>query len=221
MSKKYGLGRVHIPDNRDYKLDGLVDPSAKRANFWQHAGCLDQGQSDECTSFSAKQWLLTMPIHDPSPTLTPDILYAKSQALDSIPLPHSGSTIRATFQALQNLGYVGAYSFTNDTTILSNYVLETGPIVIGVPFLENMYNLKDNTFDCTGKEIGGHAMCIYGVNLDFKSPIDGSVGCVRIVNSWGNLFGYFGQAWMSIKDLGMLLAQNGEACTATKLLKLN
>ena len=56
----------------------------------------------------------------------------------------------------------------------------------------------------TGYRMGGHAWLVNGLNLRAK--------LFFCVNSWGEQWGKGGKFVITFEDMGMLLADSGEAC---------
>jgi C1A family cysteine protease len=90
-------------------------------------------------------------------------------------------------------------------------------MVVGTDWHEGMLETDRHGFvHAAGFGVGGHAFVLKGANTRKRCP-DGSLGAYRIANSWGTRWGDGGYAWLSIKDMRMLLANQGEACTAIEL----
>jgi C1A family cysteine protease len=67
--------------------------------------------------------------------------------------------------------------------------------------------------------VGGHAYLICGANREMRCP-DGTLGALRMQNSWGQSWGDGGQAWISYMDAATLLKDWGEAATSAELFAM-
>jgi C1A family cysteine protease len=76
---------------------------------------------------------------------------------------------------------------------------------------------EDGWLRVIGPEDGGHEYLLIGADRDKKCPHDGSIGAVRMLNSWGPNWGENGRAWISRANLEYLLKNEGDCCTATEL----
>lgn len=220
------FGRLVAPDPRDQShLLRQINPAAavEAANvpykYWRHSTVIDQGDSSACTGASARQWLNMGPVVNKS---GPDYMkiYHSAQLLDEWPgaePAYYGSSVRAAFKVLKGLGFVKSYAWAFDLDTVVNHVLTAGPCVIGSSWYQGqMRTDKDGFVHVDGRQVGGHAWTLAGVNRERKCP-DGSVGCGRILNSWGKGFGQNGLAWISFKDLEALILDQGECATSLEI----
>lgn len=218
-----GLGRLFSPDERDHgHLLRSLNPDAPTAaanvpyRYWYHDTVLDQGQSSACTGAAAWQWLNMGPIRNKN---IPDFmtLYRSNQQADEWPgsePTYYGSSVRASFKVMKALGFVSRYAWAFDAETLINHVLTVSPAILGTSwYSDQMRTDKQGFIHVGGRLVGGHAYAVKGVNRDKRCP-DGSVGAIRIINSWSTEWGQQGMAWLSFKDLDVLIKDDGEACTA-------
>jgi C1A family cysteine protease len=78
------------------------------------------------------------------------------------------------------------------------------PAVIGVNWYSGMMQPDQNyQIHPTGTIVGGHAICVRGVNFKKKLFV--------LQNSWGAHWGANGCCLMSFANMDMLLKQNGDA----------
>jgi C1A family cysteine protease len=130
----------------------------------------------------------------------------------------NGTSVRALFKVLQRNNLVSEYRWGFDTLTVVNHVLTTGPVVMGTTWTMDMF-MPDRWgyITPTGEAAGGHAWLIVGAVRDKLNP-DGTLGAVRMINSWGRNWGtQGGRAWVTFRDLGMLIEDYGEACVATEV----
>lgn len=214
------FGRLVHPDPRDLKfaltrpnsLEGL--PSYKH---WDTGPVLDQGMTSQCVAYAGVQWLAAGPVTN-KPNASPETLYNECQKVDEWPgEDYDGTSVRALFKVLQKRGYVKSYGWAWDVATMLQWVLLSGPMVVGTTWYEGMMDTDRYDFiRATGYPVGGHAWVVAGVNRNTVCP-DGSVGAFRMVNSWGRSWSREGRAWISFRDMQKLLDDAGEACTATEV----
>jgi hypothetical protein len=69
----------------------------------------------------------------------------------------------------------------------------------------------DGLLDCSGRQIGGHAICARGLRL--HSRLDGvTEPVVRLLNSWGTDYGLNGDVFIRVSDLERLMKDGGDCC---------
>ncbi len=219
---EHGLGRVAVTDLRDHQYKVSLPKKATDIpyKFYPTGPILDQDQTSQCVIYSGEQFLRTGPISNKK---LPDryTTYKACQAIDEFPFDgdDDGTSVRALFKLYQNFGYITEYNWAFSANTIVEYVLQESPMVLGTIWTDSMFNVDKYGFiHVDGNVVGGHAYMIKGVNREYKCP-DGSTGAIRICNSWGTTWGYHGLAWMSIKDLDILMKEDGEAAVAKEILK--
>lgn len=221
---KNRLGRLIHYDERDKNFlvpKMAVSPSV-RHKFYPTGPILDQGNTPQCVAYSSVQFLMTGPVVNHYPEGPPD-LYTKCQLIDEWKdSPHDGTSVRASMQVLQAVGYLSEYNWAYDVGTVVNYLLTRGPMVLGTNWSEDMFNPDEKGFiRYTGTVVGGHAYLLMGVNLDLPCS-DGTKGAFRMQNSWGMGWGNgpsggSSRAWVSISDVDKLIKDDGEAATSVEL----
>lgn len=147
---------------------------------------------------------------------------------------YEGTTILAGTKAARNRGYIESFYWAFS---LEEFVVGTGnygPSVLGVPWFDSMYQPDSNHFiRPTGRIVGGHAIVARGVRIVAKRPpwwclkdswgrkihrevydweqVDLDRSYVTLHNSWGPSYGKNGVCYISLRDLEVLLQQQGEA----------
>lgn len=211
------MGRLQSYDSRDFNYLLSPPPLSKhqrKYKFWYTFPAFDQGESPHCVAFSVLKFLESGPIKQ-MPDWKPHWFYNQCKLIDGI--SEEGTTLRAAFKLMKNLGYISEYRWAFNTDDIARYVLNVGPMVVGTLWTDGMDEVKNGFISPKGRVKGGHAYMIKGVNLQTKCP-DGTIGAFRIMNSWGD-WGKRGCASISITDFGNLMSVFGEACAATEILK--
>jgi hypothetical protein len=99
-----------------------------------------------------------------------------------------------------------------------------GPVVLGIYWYENMYDPDEKGFvHASGPVVGGHAILANGVKIVRLNPelpatfsnVDLDKSYVRLHNSWGMGYGIGGDAFVTVRDLDILLQNDGEAVIPT------
>lgn len=199
-------GRTYSPDKRDmlYRLD--PKKSQRTSRSWRLGDITDQGNSPSCVGHAWCSWLKASPIRQ-HPIL-PDGIYIFAQYCDEWEgEKYEGTSVRGAAKVLQITGHISTYSWAWTLAPAINHLLEIGPLVIGVNWYEGMENTDKRGFiHVKGKVLGGHAVLLYGVDLNKNK--------VSIRNSWGTNWGLKGNCYLSIDDFNRLLSEDGECCTA-------
>jgi hypothetical protein len=215
------LGRIADTDPRDHAF--LLSPrrSSLARKLWGtgNADKFDQGETSQCVSYAANRYLVAQPIGNRMPGPFADF-YAECQAIDNIPMPHDGTSVRAAMKVLRAKGLVSGFRWAFAVEPIANQILTEGPVVVGTDWLEPMFSPVKGFVGLgdTYEPVGGHAYLLSGVDRAKRCP-DGTAGAFRITNSWGRSWGVNGTAWISFRDFGVLLNNRGEAAVATEVLK--
>ena len=201
------------PQDRDYLVRRRsLDPNL-RMKFYPTGPILDQGNFPHCVAFATKQLVRSGPVINRYDVSELE-LYNRCQLIDEWPgEDYDGTSVRAAMKILKADGYISEYNWAFDVGTVINYVLTTGPMIVGTYWYSDMFDVVDGFIRATGFAIGGHAYDIKGVNLDYPCP-DGTKGAFRIVNSWGSSWGngpHGGLAWISIRDMEKLIMEDGES----------
>lgn len=216
-----GLGRRHALDPLDHKFL-LARPAQEASQItyrtWFTDQVFDQGNTSQCVAYSSIGWLMASPVRNTTNIPTFGELYTDCQKNDEWPgEEYDGTSVRAAFRVLKRRGYVSEYRWAFNAATVVDHLLVNGPIVAGTVWLNNMFDPDKNGFlNVSGQQVGGHAYLLIGANKDKLCP-DGSRGAIRIVNSWNREWGQSGRAWIAMADFDKLMADDGEAATATEV----
>jgi hypothetical protein len=219
VSELAGLGRLRQWDqkNCDYLMPKKAVPQELRKRFWNAGKVLDQGDTPQCVGYAGWGWLASGPVTN-HPPFSPTDLYHWAQDNDEWEgTDYDGSSTLGLMKALKSKGYVSDYVWALDAETLVAWILTTGPVVVGTNWYKDMFTPdKDGFLEPAGDLAGGHEWRIEGADRD-RRCYDGSLGAVRMVNSWGPKWGDHGRAWVSFNDLDKLIKDQGEAVTATEI----
>lgn len=223
------LGRLPAIDERSRQPQFAMklEPSKRKSRNWlspkwrEWPAVLDQGDTSQCVAYSATKFLLTHPIVN-RPSVSCEDLYNRAQKLDEWSgEDYDGTSVNAGMKALRDLGFISGWTWAFDVETVVRHLLEVGPVCLGTDWTNDMFNPDTKGYiHPTGHLSGGHAYLAVGVNRSRKNP-DGSLGAIRILNSWGPNWGDNGRAWLSFKDLEILLrgmsGWPGEAAAPTEV----
>lgn len=189
-----GLGRhvEHDPRSRDHDIARTVAAEVKPVEWVRHSPILDQGALGSCTGNAMAGWLACEP-HCTSDTagvvfderIATD-LYSRATRVDpwpgEWPPDDTGSSGNAVAKAARERGWIRSWSWAFTGAALLR-ALQLGPVIVGVPWFESMYEPDAaGTVEPRGAVAGGHEFLIRGWNGRF----------LLADNSWGTGFGVNG-----------------------------
>lgn len=214
------LGRIVIPDPKDKKfpLRAALPASFKvpRARSWEVNWIGDQGDSSCCVGFAWHGFLRAAPERRRKTSIPPpEAIYTGAQQNDDIPgeaPTYEGSTVRGGAKFVSDvLGGLTEYRWAHSAIDVRDWLAAHGPVVFGTDWFEDMFVPVGSLaiVKATGAPAGGHAYLCYGY--------EGFGEVFKFVNSWGRKWGEaHGRFRMTKGTVAKLLAQDGEACVATK-----
>lgn len=212
------FGRMLAPDinDRRYSMD-LVLPTEwphARKRQWTAGNIPNQTQGpvglrNSCVGHGCRQLLTSTPKprHD-----GPDgfQLYDRAKRSDAWvenDNTDEGTAVRAGFQVLRQLNYIGTYLWATQVDQIAKWILRKGPVVIGTQWLDRMIDPDSyNRIHARGQVLGLHCTCLIGADRNEQE--------FTLANSWGYEWGYHGCAYLSFDDLSLLLQTQGEAVVA-------
>jgi hypothetical protein len=208
--------RNYLHNEREILEMFAVPQAGPRSYTWRCPTWLDQGQEGACVGFSWTHELAAWPaevkdLNDP----WAQGLYHEAQQLDEWPGEnYDGTSVIGGAKAVHNRGYMESYRWATTMDDLVLAVGYHGPVVIGVDWLDSMFDPRPSgLLDTSGKVAGGHAILIRGVTLKSNLKGDGRVGPVfRLRNSWGRSWGWDGDCFIKVEDLARLFGNYIEAC---------
>jgi C1A family cysteine protease len=220
-----GTGRRPSPDPRDkqYLLPRKASALTITKRFWAAPGpVLDQGDTSQCVVYACDKYLTSSPIRNKGfgSAEGREAVYKEVQRLDEWPgEDYDGTSVRAMMKWLKNKGFIGKYSWAFDCATVISHVLTTGPLEMGTIWDAGMSNPDRWGFiepNGTDHDDQGHAWTIVGVDREKKRGRT-TVGAVRMINSWGRMWGQGGRAWITFDALDKLLRADGEASCAEEI----
>ena len=211
----------HDPKSRKYAIRSVLKQRnvEKKPALWQEGIVLDQGSEGACVGFAWTGELLSEP---EAPKSQPSFNYANSLAIsfyneakkiDEWPgESYEGTSVLAGAKIMQRAGFIGEYRWCFGIDDVRDAVISEGPVVIGIPWFDGMYDtLPNGLVKLAGQPTGGHAILLTGYHPRMRfGKVTEEV--FRWRNSWGTDYGINGSGWIRSKDLAKLLAQNAEAC---------
>lgn len=241
--ESYGLGRIHLPDERDrnYLLKDHLSPVARTAGerLWRVPTLYNQGQLPQCTCYSSSGYMTARDWMTGRGTVqyNPQTLYTWANSHDGITGPHDGSTVRAAFQGLIAIGDKIQRSYQTDEPVghfdqittylwadlsqpnsdiatITTWLLDVGPVVVGSNWYTGMDTPDEQgVIHATGSIRGGHAYLVRGI---LTLPSLGTLFVVR--NSWGPWGGYAsftpeGALWSPTNSAGDALLTEADLIT--------
>ncbi len=209
------LGRIPAPpDDRDKNYPFMlalpqgVFATQRRWRYWAHGrNVLDQDGVGACVGFAGANWLQSSPVRTPANNQTGFDLYYACKAIDGY--PGEGTWDRVLMKVLQQQGRIKRYLWAQTPAELDVWLLEMGPVLIGVPWYSDMFYTNEDGLirGLGGGQVGGHEVLLRGVNLN--------TGIYTFTNSWTRHWGRNGDGRITKADLFQLLwVEWGTACTA-------
>ena len=174
--------------------------------LWMCEDYFDQGTEGACAGFAGGHAMVCDPI---ATSFNQDAcfdLYNKAKKRDHIEgEDYSGTTLLGVGKALlHDLKIIERYEWCFGLRDIIMTVGFRGPVVLGVTWYEGMSKPSvDGLIRPTGKVVGGHAIMVQGVNVDFQYAV--------LHNSWGKDWGHGGNCYILFSDLEYLLSQMGQA----------
>lgn len=225
----------HDPRSLQFRVSAAL-PTVEPAivpKEWTLGAVLDQGREGACVGFGHTADMLASPKGNYVATPAQGSSYAqgvyqRAKQIDEWPgEAYSGTSVLAGAKVMQERGIITSYYWAFSNAEIRNAILTLGPVVIGVPWYEEMYDTKPNGVVKIGGElVGGHCLMIYGYHPHMRiygeAPSGNPKGpnyheVFRWRNSWGHLYGRNGNGngIIHAADLRRLLDEWGEACVAT------
>jgi len=201
-------GREYVADTRDRHYRLRTRRTTRKYRYWRCGQVTDQGAAPNCVGHAWANWLAASPVRQRP--IAPDGIYTLAQYHDEWEgQDYEGTSVRGAAKVLTITGHISEYRWEWRLTPAIEYLLVSGPLVLGVNWYEGMEepDLK-GVIHADGRLLGGHAVLCYGANC--------STQLVSIRNSWGRGWGDNGNCRISFADLDQLLSEDGECCAAVE-----
>jgi hypothetical protein len=215
-----GLGRVkfHPETNRAFAIEPrtVVGVTYK---YWAPGPLprLDQGQEGECVAFADANELAASPKRLTGITNAyARTLFQEIRAIDRSMgnFWDEGASTLAGMKALQARGKIREYRWAFSMEAIKTALLTEGPVVIGIDWLDGMYEtLPNGRVEVSGSVVGGHEILIDGWSKSRKLPGDDKYyEYYRWLNSWGGGYGINGHGFVRAADMAdLIITRRGEA----------
>jgi hypothetical protein len=218
----------HDPRSLDYPIRAAIGHAVPRRNRkYTPMPPLDQHREGACVGFAWANEALSTPVrvdlarmaHRPANIFEPGTLarwvYREALKIDEWDgEDDAGTSVLAGAKVMKSLGVLKEYRWAFNIDELVDGIIAAGPAVLGIPWLEDMYEAPGGVLKATGHIVGGHAILAYGYSMNDRR-IDGENG-ILLHNSWGLDWGLKGNAIIRETELAQLLAHQGEACIPTR-----
>lgn len=224
------LDRIKQFDERSRNfaaVDTIPDPYL-RSYTWSCDVYNDQGSEGACVGFSWSHELSARPkVYRVYEDFARKIYY-RAQRLDPWPgEDYEGTSVLAGAKAVMELSgseglpLIQEYRWAFGIEEVVRVIGRRGPMVFGLDWYDGMFETNPSGFiSPTGEARGGHAILGKGVACRWKdiygphvfSNLDLDKSFVKFHNSWGRSWGVDGVAKITVRDLGFLLNNGGEAC---------
>jgi hypothetical protein len=219
------------PRNRSHPITALVGQPARRRQVWRgpdlvlnqdaEGACVGHGHTHEATSSPVRVDFKRSTVADKGFPAEAQAfafaLYRAAQKIDEWPgEAYSGTSVLAAAKIMKSLGVYGEYRWAFGVEDVISAVIAHGPVVIGIPWYDAMYEAPGGEVRIGGSVVGGHCLLVLGYDPKHRFT-DGAVGeGLLLLNSWGPGWGLNGQAWIRKADLGALLREQGDACVPVR-----
>ena len=200
--------------SRSYPIRSMVAFKKQRSYTWRCNIHLDQGSEGACVGFGIAHELAARPSEVAGLTdkFAKEVIYWEAQKIDewkggSYPRArpkYEGTSILAGVKVARERGFFDSFRWgfsLNDLVLGVGY---RGPAVLGLPWMEGMFDTDANGYiHATGDVAGGHCILCRGINVREKHFL--------LRNSWGRDWGVNGDCKITFADMKKLLANGGES----------
>ena len=210
-------------DSRAYAIRSAIAPTTIKSKRWTPGPILDQGREGACVGFALTAEALATPVRVDLARVAAEIprgpvpfahsVYRSAQRIDEWEgEAYEGTSVLAGVKVMRKLGLVREYRWAFGVNDVVLALITTGPVVLGTYWYDGMYEAPDGVVRPGGPVVGGHAYLAVAYNHSSDHPDLLGERTITIQNSWGWGWGRNGLAEITVADLGMLLANDGEAC---------
>jgi hypothetical protein len=203
--------------SRLFAVGELVSSTVRTYRYWYPPRqILDQGMEGACVGFAWTNAVMTAPslMRARKPNSQARGTYNFAKFIDEWEGEHyEGTSVLAGAKVLHSLGFISEYRWAFSIEQVLDALINIGPVVIGIPWYEGMYDTAGGGLvNVSGELVGGHAICLYGYHPRREFYQNGTHEVVYWRNSWGGSYGINGTGYIKVTDLAALLADQAEAC---------
>ena len=123
---------------------------------------------------------------------------------------YEGTSVIAGAKAMQSINLLIEYRWAFSIQDIVQAIIKTGPVVLGLDWLEDMYEAPSGVLLPKGKVVGCH--CITAIGFYTSSLLLNGEPGILLQNSWGNTWGNNSKAIIKVTDLELLLVKSEKAC---------
>lgn len=222
MNRKLDWAANYDERSRNFPIRGVIRKAAKRKNrLWQVGPILDQGSEGACVGFGWTAEGLASPVRvdltrlkaraPKEPNKFAQYIYAFAKTIDEFDgVDYEGTSVLAGAKSMQTFGLLKEYRWAFSMDEVIDGILVRGPVVLGIPWYESMYEAPKGILKVSGEQVGGHCILAVGYKV-----YPGGEDAVILQNSWGKSWGINGLAEIKVSELAKLL-KDGEACLPIK-----
>lgn len=208
-----GLILSSDPRDKEFQFsDLLVDrPIIKSKYWWSDGWWGNQRSTPQCVAYSWVHLLEDGPViqngipNREIPIVAPAQFYAACKEVDGLKKGLDGTTMHAGAKIAKQYGLITEYRWANTIEEIVDALLIFGPVIAATYWYSEMNHAnKTKQIIKSGKNLGGHAYILNGVDTDAKT--------FRLKNSYGKAWGDNGYATVSFKTFEALLKEGGTVC---------
>ncbi|WP_273845607.1 C1 family peptidase [Rubrobacter calidifluminis] len=218
--------RPTLADHRDFLLkDYLAAPQElERTSGERHWRCevrLDQRAEGSCVGNGFCHWYDAEPFPHTAGESYARKIYEKATEIDQFPgdwrSGQEGTDVRSGAKVMKMWGHISSYAFAKDAEESALWLLNHGPVVIGVPWFHSM-DTPEGEYGYTPVDTrsgvrGWHCVAVLAVYWHGGKEDD----WFYFRNSWGRDWGNDGGGRFTAKDFETLLNVPGAVvCTAVE-----
>lgn len=222
MNRKLDWAANYDERSRNFPIRGVIRKAVKRKNrLWQVGPILDQGSEGACVGFGWTAEALASPVRvdlkrikaraPKEPNKFAQYIYAFAKTIDEYEgVDYDGTSVLAGAKSMQTFRLLKEYRWAFSMDEIVDGIIAKGPVVLGIPWYEGMYEAPSGVLTVSGEQVGGHCILAVGYKV-----YPGGEDAVILQNSWGTSWGTNGLAEIKVSELAKLVAE-GEACLPIK-----
>lgn len=198
---------------------GTVEVQPRR---WRAGPTLDQGYEGACVGFGWTQEFLSSPrpftrVAVPDANEFARAYYRRCLQIDEYPGEEDeGTSVLAGAQVALERDLITEYRWAFSLEDVRDALIAEGPVVIGIPWYENMYRTRPSGLvDVYGPLVGGHCVVLDEYHPGKRLRHEEWSARFEVFgfhNSWNETYGDAGRGYFRANDLRHLLDSWGEAC---------